>query len=87
MQTSGFPTVDPTLKTFGQTLPTHLLGLNLNVNWKSLTLGIVADYRSGNQIYSGIGPDMDFSGISYRSGQNGRMPFIFPNSSIADGSR
>jgi TonB-linked SusC/RagA family outer membrane protein len=83
---SGFPTVDPSVKTFGQTLPTHLLGLNLNVNWKSLTLGIVADYRSGNQIYSGIGPDMDFSGISYRSGQNGRMPFIFPNSSIADGS-
>lgn len=83
---TGFPTVDPNLKMFGQTLPTHLLGLNLNVNWKSLTLGIVADYRSGNQIYSGIGPDMDFSGISYRTGQNGRMPFIFPNSSIADGT-
>jgi len=25
---------------------------------------------------------MDFSGISYRSGQNGRQPFVFPNSVI-----
>jgi hypothetical protein len=25
---------------------------------------------------------MDFSGISYRSGQNGRQPFIFPNSVV-----
>jgi len=77
---SGLPTVDPVVKQFGQTLPKHLLGLNLNVNWKALTFSAVADYRSGNQIYSGLGPDMDFSGISYRSGQNGRQPFIFPNS-------
>jgi len=79
-KTTGFPTVDPTVKEFGQTLPSHILGMSLNVSWKSLSLNAVADYRSGNQIYSGIGPDMDFSGISYRTGQNGRQPFIFPNS-------
>jgi TonB-linked SusC/RagA family outer membrane protein len=65
---NGFPTVDPGLRVFGQTLPKHLLGLNLNVNWKNLSFAAVADYRTGNQIYSGIGPDMDFSGISYRTG-------------------
>lgn len=85
-KTTGFPTQDPVIKTFGQTLPTDLLGLNLNVNWKGLTLGVVADYRTGNEIYSGIGPDMDFSGISYRTGQNGRQPFIFPNSVYKDAS-
>ena len=84
---TGFPTVDPELKTFGRTMPKHLLGLNLNVNWKFVNLGVVADYRTGNQIYSGIGPDMDFSGISYRTGQNGRMPFVFPNSSYWDGTK
>jgi hypothetical protein len=83
---TGFPTVATELATFGQTLPEHLLGLNLNISWKALSLAVVADYRSGNQIYSGIGPDMDFSGISYRTGQNGRMPFIFPNSVYDDGT-
>jgi TonB-linked SusC/RagA family outer membrane protein len=77
---TGFPTVTTGTEIFGRTIPKHLLGLNLNVNWKGLTFAAVADYRTGNYIYSGIGPDMDFSGISYRTGQNGRMPFIFPNS-------
>ena len=85
--TTGFPTVDATVKEFGQTLPKHMLGFGLNINWKALTFSAVADYRSGNQIYSGIGPDMDFSGISYRTGQNGRQPFIFPNSVYWDGTK
>jgi TonB-linked SusC/RagA family outer membrane protein len=79
---TGYPTVNPVTKMFGQTLPKHILGLNLNASYKGLSFSVVADYRGGNQIYSGIGPDMDFSGISYRSGQNGRQPFIFPNSVI-----
>jgi TonB-linked SusC/RagA family outer membrane protein len=79
---TGYPTVDPVAKQFGQTLPKHIVGLNLNMGYKGLALSVVADYRGGNQIYSGIGPDMDFSGISYRTGQNGRQPFIFPNSVI-----
>jgi hypothetical protein len=77
---TGFPSVDPVTKEFGRTLPTHLLGLNLNVSYKGLTLAAVADHRTGNQIYSGIGSDMDFSGVSYRTGQNGRQPFLFLNS-------
>ena len=77
---SGYPTVDPNIKQFGQTMPEHILGLNLNVNFKGLSLSAVADYRGGNFMYSDIGGDLDFSGISYRSGQNGRQPFIFPNS-------
>jgi TonB-linked SusC/RagA family outer membrane protein len=81
---TGYPTPTSTAKMFGQTLPKHILGLNLNASYRGLSFSVVADYRGGNQIYSGIGPDMDFSGISYRSGQNGRQPFIFPNSVIYD---
>ena len=87
-QFSGYPKVSTTTKQFGQTLPKNILGLNLNVNFKGVSLSAVADYRNGNEIYSDIGADMDFSGISYRSGQNGRQPFIFPNSSYStDGGK
>lgn len=80
--TTGFPTIDPVAKKFGQTLPSDIFGASLNVTYKNITLNLVGDYRTGNQIYNGLGPDMDFSGISYRSGQNGRQPFVFPNSVV-----
>ncbi len=86
--TTGYPTVDPTIKPFGQTAPKHLLGLSLNVNWKDLSFSAVADYRGGAQIYTGgIGTGLDFAGTSIRSAQNGRQPFIFPNSSYFDGTK
>lgn len=85
---TGYPTVDPVIKTFGRTQPKHILGLNLNVNYKNLSFSAVADYRGGNQIFTGnLGTAMDFSGISKRSGQNARQPFIFPNSSYFDGTK
>jgi len=78
--TTGFPKLGSEIALFGQTMPKHILGLNLNANFRGISIGIVADYRGGNQVYNDIGSDMDFSGISFRSGQNGRQPFIFPNS-------
>ena len=86
--TTGYPTVDPTIKPFGHTQPNHLLGLSLGVTWKNLTFSAVADYRAGAQIFTGnLGTGMDFSGISKRSGQNSRQPFVFPNSSYFDGTK
>ncbi len=86
--TSGLPTVDPVIKSFGRTQPKHLIGLNLSVNWKDLTFSAVGDYRGGAQIYTGnLGTGMDFSGISKRSAQNSRQPFIMPNSSYFDGTK
>jgi TonB-linked SusC/RagA family outer membrane protein len=85
---TGLPTVDPAIKPFGQTAPKHLLGLSLGVTWKDITFSLVADYRAGAQIYTGNwASGMDFSGISKRSGQNSRQPFIMPNSSYWDGSK
>jgi TonB-dependent SusC/RagA subfamily outer membrane receptor len=92
--TTGLPTVDPSIKPYGRTMPVHLLGLSVNVNWKDFSFSAVGDYRGGNQIYlggvgnvTGLGPSMDFSGISKRSAQNSRQPFIFPNSSYFDGTK
>ncbi len=82
---TGMPTANPSLTQFGQTQPSDLLGLNLNVTWKNLTFSAVADYRTGNQIVADqLGGFLDDNGISARSGQNGRRAFIFPNSSIED---
>jgi hypothetical protein len=86
--TTGYPTVDPVTKNFGRTQPKHIIGLSLNVNYKGLAFSAVADYRGGNQIWTGnLGTAMDFSGISKRSGQNSRQPFVFPNSSYFDGTK
>jgi hypothetical protein len=42
------------------------------------------DYKGGNNFYSGLGADMDFSGISARSAEFGRQRFVFPNSVYLD---
>ena len=83
---TGYPSIDPIVKKFGQTIPKHIFGINFAANYKNLSLTAVADFRSGNQIFAGLGADIDFSGLSYRSGLNDRRPFIFPNSSIDDGT-
>ncbi len=77
---SGYPSLDPNAKIFGNTMPKVILGLNPSVSWNGVNLAITADYRGGHYVYHGIGPDMDFTGSSYRSGTNGRQKFIVPNS-------
>jgi outer membrane receptor protein involved in Fe transport len=81
---TGLPSQDPLLKRFGRTLAKNTFGANLNMAYKGFSFAVTADYRGGHQVFHGPGPDMDFTGISYRSGQNGRQRFIFPNSVIPD---
>jgi TonB-linked SusC/RagA family outer membrane protein len=84
---TGMPTQNPNLTQFGRTMPEHILGLNLNVNWKGLNFSAVADYRGGNQILADqLGGFLDDNGISARSAQNGRRPFVWPNSVFDDGT-
>lgn len=86
-RTTGMPEQNPNLTTFGNTLPNHLLGLNLDVEWKGLSLSAVGDYRTGNQMLAQtLGTFLDDNGISERSGQNGRRAFVFPNSVYDDGT-
>jgi TonB-linked SusC/RagA family outer membrane protein len=81
---SGYPSLDPNVKIFGRTMPNVIIGLNPSFSWKGFGLTVTADYRGGHQVYNGMGVDMDFTGNSARSGSNGRMRFVVPNSSYYD---
>lgn len=83
---TGYPSLDPNIKMFGRTMPTIIAGINPSFSYRNLSLTVTADYRGGHQVYNGIGPDMDFTGSSARSGSNGRQRFIVPNSVYDDGS-
>lgn len=84
---TGYPSQNPILQQFGRTMPKYIWGITPTINWNNLTLNIVADYRAGHYAYHGIGPDMDFSGISERSARNDRQRFVFPNSVYWDGAK
>jgi TonB-linked SusC/RagA family outer membrane protein len=83
---TGYPALDPNIKMFGRTMPKTIIGINPTFSWKNLALSVTADYRGGHQVYHGIGPDMDFTGSSARSGSNSRQRFIVPNSVYDDGT-
>lgn len=85
-KTTGYPSQNPNLTMFGRTMPKHILGLTPSFEYKGFNLQITADYRAGHQVYHGIGPDMDFTGISIRSAANSRMRFVVPNSAYDDGT-
>jgi hypothetical protein len=82
---NGYPSLDPGMKNYGRTLPKHIIGINPSFGWKGLSLAVTADYRGGHVVFHGIGPDMDFTGSSLRSGRNGRQRFIVPNSVYESG--
>lgn len=79
---NGYPSADPVPKIFGRTLPTTIFGITPSFAAYGFSLTATADYRGGHHVYHGIGPDMDFTGSSARSGSNGRQRFIVPNSVI-----
>lgn len=84
---TGYPSLETVADTFGRSTPIHILGITPTINWNGISLSIVADYRGGHYAYHGIGPDMDFTGISARSARNFRQRFVFPNSVYWDGSK
>lgn len=84
---SGNPKLSDSLVTRGRTLPLWILGFNPSFSFKGLTIGMTVEYRGGNYLYSGLGSDMDFTGISERSAQFDRKRFVFPNSVYFDGSK
>lgn len=85
--TSGLPTKDPTIKSYGTTQPPYRLGLNTSVSWKGFTLAAVAEYRGGAVVLNQVGSDLDFTGVSQNSVAFNRDRFVIPNSSIFDGGK
>jgi hypothetical protein len=82
---SGMPSVNTNLTTYGNTNPTQIVGLTSSLTYKAWNFAFVVDYRGGNEIYNGIGATQAFTGVSSQSAENGRQRFIYPNSVISDG--
>ena len=81
---TGVPIVDPTLKEFGRTLPTWIVGLSPSVSYKNLTFSVVGEYRGGHFAYANIGNSMAWTGVSAATAQNSRERYVFPNSYYKD---
>ncbi|MES3016648.1 MAG: SusC/RagA family TonB-linked outer membrane protein [Bacteroidota bacterium] len=80
--TAGYPSVASGLRNYGRTTPKYVLGLNLQTNYKFMTLSAVAEYKGGHVIYNAIGSTLAFGGISAKTIEADRQRFIYPNSVI-----
>jgi TonB-linked SusC/RagA family outer membrane protein len=84
--TTGLPTVGADLKQFGRTLPLWIAGVTPTISYKNIRFAVVAEYKTGHQVYSRIGNEMAWTGVSEATAQNSREKFIFPNSVYKDAS-
>ena len=84
---TGNPSLSDSLVVMGRSLPKWMVGVVPSFSWKSLSIGMTWDYKTGHHAYHGLGSDMDGYGISARSAQYGRERFVFPNSVYWDGSK
>ena len=66
----------------GKTTPDYILGFTTNIRYKNLKLTGVFDYRTGHVFYAGVKDGLIQNGSDIVTAQNGRDPFIFPNSVI-----
>ncbi|MFI5185283.1 MAG: SusC/RagA family TonB-linked outer membrane protein [Chitinophagales bacterium] len=81
---TGYPSLSPDLVAAGRTTPKYILGLTPSFRYKQFRLQIIADYRGGYVFYNNAEQNMDFTGSTTHSTENGRQNFIFPNSEILD---
>lgn len=82
----GWPLRDPNLIGQGNTLPKHTIGFGTRLTYKNFTVSTNLEMRTGYVIYNAIGHDMAFTGSAAITAQYGREPFLYPNSSVADGT-
>jgi TonB-linked SusC/RagA family outer membrane protein len=83
---TGLPTQASAPKLFGTTVPPTKIGLTTTISYKGFVLNAVADGRFGAVIFNGIGPSLDFTGVSGYSASSGRQPFVIPGSVIDNGN-
>ena len=80
--TTGYPTTNTDLTTFGRTSPQYVFGITSSWTYKFVSLSAVAEYRGGDVIFNGLGPALTFSGAGANTALAGRQRFIYPNSVI-----
>ena len=83
---TGTPSLAGARKTYGQTLPKHIIGLTPSISYGDLALSVLFEYRGGNFIYNDIGQDLVFNGIAASTVEYDRQPFVWPNSVTRTGS-
>jgi TonB-linked SusC/RagA family outer membrane protein len=84
---TGYPSLatQPVIK--GRTLPLWVVGVTPSYTLNNFSVSMTWDYKEGHNFYSGMGSDMDFSGVSARSAEYERQRFVFPNSVYWDGAK
>ncbi len=83
----GNPSQASGLVVQGRSLPKWTIGATPSLTIGNITISMTWDYKFGHNFYSGLGSDMDFSGISARSAEYNRQNFIFPNSVYLQGGK
>jgi TonB-linked SusC/RagA family outer membrane protein len=81
---TGYPSQAGELAIKGRSLPLWVIGLTPSYSIGGFSVSMTWDYKTGHSFYAGMGSDMDFAGISKRSGEYGRQRFVFPNSVYKD---
>ncbi len=79
---TGLPSVNPNFIPVGRTTPKYIMGLTSTFTYKQLTLQVIGDYRGGYVFYDNAEQNLDFTGASAHTAENGRQNFIYPNSVI-----
>jgi TonB-linked SusC/RagA family outer membrane protein len=83
---SGDPQEASGLEFQGKTTPDYTVGLNTTFTYKNFELYAVADYRTGHVFYNNLADALEFTGLTQHSVTSNRQPFVYPNSSYADGN-
>jgi outer membrane receptor protein involved in Fe transport len=77
---TGNPTQSPNLIVTGRTLPLWIVGLTPSYSLGNFSVSMTWEFKTGNDFYSGLGPDEAFAGIGAATTVYGRKRFVFPNS-------
>ena len=81
---NGYPMLTDTQRIIGQINPKYLFDFSTSFSWKNFTLSLQLSYRGGNVFDAVVGNQLNFTGTTKFTTQNGRQNFIFPNSVYYD---
>ncbi|WP_313803618.1 SusC/RagA family TonB-linked outer membrane protein [Flavobacterium sp.] len=82
LDANGNPIRSSQLQILGKTTPDYILNFSTSFKYKNFKLSAVADYRTGHVFYSGVADQLNSQGRTIESAQNGREPFVMPNSTV-----
>ncbi|MBS1505331.1 MAG: SusC/RagA family TonB-linked outer membrane protein [Bacteroidetes bacterium] len=79
---TGLPSQTSGISILGNATPKNIIGTDAKISYKAFSFSILFEYRGGYKVFNGVGPNMDWSGTSFRTAVYDRKSFVFPNSVI-----